>query len=493
MTFNDIISFCNPVAISGPVPEFVGHVVQDSRKVKPGDVFVAVRGTQVDGHEYIEKAIESGARIIIGETKVSVPEGITLVVVANTRKILSQLALAEYKNPQYDLTIIGVTGTNGKTTVSTLIYQVLTTLGYKAALLGTISKQIGNKLEPSKLTTADAIELASDLNQAVLAGAEYLVMEVSSHALDQDRVAAIPFKVAVFTNLTHDHLDYHKTFEAYANAKKKLFDSLAPDSFAIINSDDPKAKYMVSDCQAEVWECGIINPNATTKIIANSTEGLILDIDETIVQSPLAGKFNALNITEAYLSCLALGCSKSNVASALSSAYGAPGRMEKITIDDKKDLPNIFVDYAHTPDALKNVSETLHHLKKKGQKLNILFGCGGNRDQAKRPKMAEIAEMFGDMIAVTSDNPRFEDPEKIIDDIFTGFKHPDLPVRNSNRKEAIFNIIQMAGPDDIVLIAGKGHEDYQEIKGVRHHLDDREIVREALLSRLKKSQTREVN
>ncbi len=366
-------------------------------------------------------------------------------------------------------------------------------MGYETALLGTVSKYIGGQILPSKLTTADAVELASDLNKAVEAGAEYLVMEVSSHALDQDRVAGIPFKVGIFTNLTHDHLDYHKTFEAYAKAKKKLFDGLSPYSIAIVNADDKKAHYVVRDCRAEVWECRIDNQDALTKIISNTTDGLVLEIDETIVQSPLTGHFNAINVTEAYLSCLALGCSQSNVASALASATGAPGRMEKVTIDNQSGLPNVFVDYAHTPDALKNVSETLHQIKEDHQNLHILFGCGGNRDQAKRPKMAEIAEHFGNLIVVTSDNPRFENPENIIDDIFSGFKNPQLHKRISNRKEAIYNIIQNAGTDDIILIAGKGHEDYQEIKGIRHHLDDREVARAALADRLKQSQTREVS
>ncbi len=493
MTFNDIILLCNPHSISGPIPDTIGHIVQDSRKVNPGDVFVAIRGTQSDGHDFIPKAAEAGASVIIAETKVIVPGSVTLLVVPNTRQLLNSLALLEYGNPQNSLTFIGVTGTNGKTTVSTLIYQVLTTLGYKTALLGTVSKHIGDQITPSKLTTADAVELASDLNQAVEAGAEYLVMEVSSHALDQDRVAGIPFKVGIFTNLTHDHLDYHKTFEAYAKAKKKLFDGLSSDSSAIINTDDENAKYMVRDCRADVWECNIDNEDALTNIISNTTDGLVLEIDETIVQSPLTGHFNAINVTEAYLSCLALGCSQSNVASALASAAGAPGRMERVSIDNQPGLPHVFVDYAHTPDALKNVSETLFQLKRDHQKLHILFGCGGNRDQAKRPKMAKIAEHFGNLIMVTSDNPRFEDPEMIIDDIFTGFKNPQQHKRISNRKEAINNIIQNAGTDDIVLIAGKGHENYQEINGIRIHLDDRELARDALTNRLKQSQTREVN
>ena len=486
MTIKELITICKPLKILGSEPESLGSLIQDSRHVSMGDVFIAVRGTQSDGHDYIDMAISKGAAVIITEEEQppSSIKDIYQLVVKNTRSLLSPLALAFNGNPQKDITVVGVTGTNGKTTVSTLTYQILMKIGYKTALLGTVEKRIGNKRLPSKLTTPGALEIAQNLRAMVDAGCTHAIMEVSSHALDQDRASGIPFKVAAFTNLSHDHLDYHKTIKAYAKAKKKLFDQLRPDDYAIINDDDEYGSFMSKDSAASIWKCSFTNnADYPCKIISNTAKHLIIDIEGTRVQSPLTGEFNAYNIAEAYLICLALGCSKSNIVSALSSAQGAPGRLEKITIANDSSLPVIFVDYAHTPDALEKVSDTLAKIKKDDQKLHIIFGCGGNRDVTKRPLMAAIAEKYGDQVIVTSDNPRFEDPEKIIDDAVKGLSKADNAIRESDREKAIQWTIAHADPNDIILIAGKGHEDYQEINGERHHFDDREIAQNALYKR----------
>lgn len=484
MTFEDIIALSNPVDVSGPEPNEIGALVQDSRKVTPGDVFIAISGFKVDGHTFIDDAVRKGASIIICEGPYSTEHDVCIIEVPDTRKLLGPLAQLFAGNPAENLKVIGITGTNGKTTVATLTYQALEKLGAKPSLLGTVAKRIAGEEMESRLTTADPIELANDMEKMVRAGSTHLVMEVSSHALDQDRVNGIPFEVAAFTNLSHDHLDYHETLEAYARSKKKLFDNLEPASYAIINGDDDQAAFIEMDCPAQIWDFSFKKAlDIECQMLSNSTQGLVIRVGQTVIESSLIGAFNAYNITEAFLICHALGYEKDEVAKALTNAPGATGRLERVPGSAEKGNPVVLVDYAHTPDALENVLSTLAELKSQNQKLHVVFGCGGDRDKSKRSKMAEIAEKYADRVTVTSDNPRSEKPEVIIDDIMPGFEHPDRITRIADRDLAINKAIEGADSQTMILIAGKGHETYQEINGERIDFDDREIARNALAQR----------
>lgn len=480
MTFNELISLCQPTDVSGPEPDSIGMLTQDSRKVESGSVFIAVRGYHVDGHSFIEDAIAKGASIVICEEPYDTEEDVCIIRVPDTRSLVGPLAQAFEGNPARRLKVIGITGTNGKTTVATLTYQVLEKLGINPSLLGTVSKWIAGREIESKLTTADPTELAGDMRKMVEAKSTHLVMEVSSHALDQQRVAGIDFDIAAFTNLSHDHLDYHEDLTAYARAKKQLFDGLAPYAWAIINGDDEQAKFMGMDCKArKIYFSFRKALDVECQILDNTIEGLVIRIGKTMIESPLVGNFNAYNLTETFLICRALGYEDKDIANALKSAPGAPGRLERVE-GSGQGKPVVLVDYAHTPDALENVASTLAELKEENQKLHIVFGCGGNRDKAKRPKMARIAEEYGDRITVTSDNPRDEEPDTIIDEIMSGFDNPDKIERTVDRREAINQAIADGDAHTMILIAGKGHETYQEVKGERYDFDDRKIAREAL-------------
>lgn len=458
-------------------------ITDDSRKVKPGDLFVAIRGTVHDGHDHVTQAAQAGAAAVLVERFFD-DIACTQIIVPNTQAVLSKIALAFYGNPQDHLVMIGVTGTNGKTTISTLIYQVLDHLGYTVGLIGTVAKRIGKEVISSNLTTPGAIELAKDLSAMVKAGCSHVAMEVSSHALKQHRVDGIPFQVAVFTNLTHDHLDYHPTFEDYAQSKQLLFNGLSPDAIAIINVDDPNGAFMAMQTQASVWEVSF-KTKSQNYIFKNDSTGLTLYFDGCLINSPLVGNFNAYNVAQAYLACIAVGANPNGVIAALAEQTGANGRLDKITIDTEEELPFVFVDYAHTPDALENVASTLHAIKRPDEELIIVFGCGGNRDAKKRPIMAEIAEKYADRIIITSDNPRFEHPDAILDDIQKGFSKQAVFERISDRPKAIAHAIKSAPSHSMILIAGKGHETYQEIEGVRYPMDDRVLAYNALKQRLK--------
>ena len=484
MTYEHLISLCNPDSVYGPEPNTIGALRQDSRKVEDGDVFIAVQGFNVDGHSYIEDAISRGASAIICEKTVDTEKQSCFIQVGNTRTLVGPLAQAFEGNPADQMSVVGITGTNGKTTVATLVYQILKQLGAQPALLGTVAKRIGDEEIESRLTTSDPIELAADMRKMVAAGSTHLVMEVSSHALDQERVNGIDFEVAAFTNLSHDHLDYHKEFKSYAASKKKLFDGLEPEAHAVINGDDDQASFITMDCKARIIDFSFRQAlKVECQVLSNSIEGLVIRIGKTMIESPLIGLFNAYNITEAFLIGHALGYSRESLKKSLESAHGAPGRLERIEGSGEHGNPIVLVDYAHTPDALENVTGTLAELKKEGQELHLIFGCGGNRDKTKRPRMAQIAERFADRITVTSDNPRDEEPERIIDDIMEGFEYSETIERLSNREKAIAKAIYDGDPDTIILIAGKGHETYQEIKGERYDFDDRKIARESLAHR----------
>lgn len=495
MTYKELLTFCNPVSVRGDSPDNLGALCQDSRQVKPGDIFIAVKGTQTDGHHYISDAVNNGASVLIVDNDVDVSPNTAIVKVDDTRELLSVLALKLAGNPDKKLNIIGITGTNGKTTVATLVWQILRKMGKRAALLGTVSKKINDKEFPSRLTTADPIELAADLKEILKAQCEYLVMEVSSHALHQKRVKGIAFNVAAFTNLSHDHLDYHKSMDEYAAAKKLLFDNLPETSVAIINADDLYGYFMASNSSAKVIDFSFKNNAVISASIDRLTsQETVLDLEGVKVKTPLIGRFNAVNVAEAVLICYALGFDSGTVANQIPFCSGAEGRLEKICAEKNgEDKPLVIVDYAHTPDALKNIASTLSDLKQPGEKLVILFGCGGDRDRGKRPEMARIAAKYGDKIIVTSDNPRSEDPAAIIKDIVAGFSSENMFETVVSRREAIRKAIRESDRQSIVLIAGKGHETYQEINGERTHFDDREEARKALSNQNGPFKNSEVN
>ncbi|MCW9707504.1 UDP-N-acetylmuramoyl-L-alanyl-D-glutamate--2,6-diaminopimelate ligase [Fodinibius salsisoli] len=481
MNLNTLISLCEPLEVTGPEPDALGALQQDSRNITAGDVFIAIRGYQVDGHDFIQAAIDNGAVVVIcEEPPMNYSQDVCMIVVEDSRSLLGPLAQAFEGHPAEGMSIIGITGTNGKTTVATLTYQLLQKLGANPALLGTVAKCIGGEVYESKLTTADPIELAADMRKMVEAGTSHLVMEVSSHALDQQRVNGVQFNIAAFTNLSHDHLDYHETLADYAKAKQALFLSLGEDDTAVINADDEQALLMAEDCKANIINFSFAQASdVECQVLANTTEGLTIRIGQSLVESPLMGLFNAYNITEAFLIGQALGFDTDEIVTAFKNIPGAPGRLQSIE-DPDSDKPIVIVDYAHTPDALRNVLQTLAELKTNQQALHVVFGCGGNRDKSKRPKMAATAETYADIITVTSDNPRDEDPDAIIDDIMAGFNNPTNISRITDRRQAITQAIKEGDANTMVLVAGKGHETYQEIQGKRYQFDDRQVAREAL-------------
>lgn len=494
MTLKALITYCMPVKSFGPRPEALGALVQDSRKVAKGAVFIAVKGLTVDGHDFIEEAIAQGAGVIICEEYQSTDQPEAYIIqVKDTRALIGPLAQAFEDDPAQQLKLIGITGTNGKTTVATLTYQVLQQLGTSVSLLGTVAKRINEEMQDSRLTTSNPIELAEDMRRMVDAGSTHLVMEVSSHALAQQRVKGLSFEIGAFTNLSHDHLDYHATVEAYAHAKKRLFDGLSNQSTAIINADDEQSAYMAADCQADIILFGFKKvAQVSCSIDKNSSTGLALRVDGTVIETPMIGRFNGYNVAQTFLICRTLGHAPEQVAEALADASGAAGRLERIQSSEPQKQPLVLVDYAHTPGALENVLSTLAKLKREGQKLHVIFGCGGDRDKTKRPKMAAAAEKLADLITITSDNPRTEDPDAIIEDAMIGFKAPDKVSRITNRRQAIEQVIAQADAQTIILIAGKGHETYQEVDGTRHPFDDRKIARAALTVRTSNSTKPEV-
>jgi UDP-N-acetylmuramoyl-L-alanyl-D-glutamate--2,6-diaminopimelate ligase len=454
----------------------------DSRKIKRGDLFIAVRGTQTDGHEYISKALNAGARIIVCEEMPGLQaEGVTYVQVKNSSMALGIMAANYYDNPSEDLVLVGVTGTNGKTTIATLLHQVFTKLGYGCGLLSTIRNLILSEEIPATHTTPDPLQLNALLRQLVEQGGDYCFMEVSSHAIAQNRIAGLQFAGGIFTNLTHDHLDYHKTFHDYLLAKKKFFDGLPAQAFALTNKDDKNGQVMVQNTKARVRSYALKSPaDFKCRILENLMEGLQLSINDFETFCRLTGEFNAYNITAVYGASVLLDQLPEDILTCLSSIPPVEGRFE--TIHSENNVTGI-IDYAHTPDALKNVLNTIGELRTRNEKLITVVGAGGDRDRSKRPLMAGICAEKSDLVILTSDNPRSEDPETIIEEMKQGISADRLRkvMTIVNRKEAIRTACHLAQAGDIILVAGKGHEKYQEIKGVKYPFDDKKILEEMLL------------
>lgn len=458
-----------------------GKIAFDSRKVEKGDLFVAVKGTVSDGHDFIEAAIEKGARFIVcEELPQKLPSKVTFVKVSNSAKALGIIASNYYGNPSKSLRVIGITGTNGKTTIASLLYEVTLSLGYVAGLLSTIKVVFGQEIRPATHTTPDPVQLQSTLYDMLDKGVEYVYMEVSSHAIHQDRIAGIEFSGGVFTNLSHDHLDYHGDFRNYLNAKKKFFDELSPKAFALVNYDDRNGQVMIQNTRARKFGYSLtMMTDYKAKVVESHLEGNLLSVNGQDLWTRLPGKFNAYNCLAVYASGELLGFQNDELLMTISNMHPVEGRFEIIT--STKGITAI-VDYAHTPDALKNVLETISQLRKDKKSLITITGAGGDRDKTKRPVMAQIAAHFSDKVILTSDNPRSEDPQAIIEDMKKGLDPVQVKkvVTITSRDEAIRTACSFAGEDDIILVAGKGHETYQEINGVRHHFDDREKLREYL-------------
>ena len=468
------------VFIHGDAETDITGVNIDSRRIEKGHLFVAIKGTQTDGHQYIPKAIELGASAILCEDlPETLQEGVTYLQVSSTEAAIGKVATQFYGNPSEKLKLVGVTGTNGKTTIATLLYHMFRKFGHKCGLLSTVCNYIEDKPIPADHTTPDPIELNKLLARMVEAGCEYAFMECSSHAIQQQRIGGLKFAGGIFTNLTRDHLDYHKTFENYRNAKKMFFDGLGKDAFAITNVDDKNGLYMVQNCRAQVKTYSIRSmADFKARIIECHFEGMYLNIDGHEVGVQFIGKFNVSNLLAVYGAAIMLGKKAEDILVILSTLKSVSGRLEPIR---SADGVTAIVDYAHTPDALANVLNAIHEvLDGKGGQLITVCGAGGNRDKGKRPLMAQEAVRQSDKVIITSDNPRFEEPQDIINDMLNGLdaKQAKKVLSIVDRREAIRTAVMMAQKGDIILIAGKGHEDYQEIKGVKHHFDDKEVVRE---------------
>ena len=456
----------------------IHQVTFDSRKVNGSDLFVAVRGTRVDGHQFIDKAIKKGAIVIVAEVlPQSLQQDVTYLQVEDTSGSLGLLASQFYDQPSKKLQLVGVTGTNGKTTTVTLLFELFSKLGYKCGLLSTISNRIGTEYLPATHTTPDAIALNKTLANMVNAGCDYAFMEVSSHAIHQKRIAGVVFAGGIFTNLTHDHLDYHGTFKNYLNAKKAFFDDLPEKAFALTNLDDKNGTVMVQNTKAQVKYYSLRGlTDFKGKLIDNNLNGLQLDFNGTVFYSRLIGDFNAYNLLAVYGVAILLEQDKHEVIVALSSLKTAEGRFDYVQIEGST-ITGI-VDYAHTPDALLNVLKTINQAKSQSAAVYTVVGCGGDRDREKRPKMARVAAELSHKAILTSDNPRSENPDEIIKDMLTGI---DDSLRQkvftlTDRAEAINLACQLAQFGDIILVAGKGHEKYQEIKGEKNSFDDKEVL-----------------
>ena len=479
MKLNELLKHVEVLNILGDAEAEITGVNIDSRRIEKGHLFIAIPGTVTDGHKFIPKAIELGAAAVLCE---KMPEeqasGVTYIQVASTEDAVGKVATLFYGDPSRKLKLVGVTGTNGKTTIATLLYNMFRKFGHKCGLLSTVCNYIEDEAIPADHTTPDPIELNRLLAQMVAAGCEYAFMECSSHAIAQKRIGGLKFAGGLFTNLTRDHLDYHKTFENYRDAKKAFFDGLDKDAFAITNADDKNGMVMVQNCKAQIKTYSTRTmADFKAKIIECHFEGMYLDINGKEVGVQFIGKFNVSNLLAVYGAAVMLGKKPEDILLILSTLKSVNGRLEPIHSPEGY---TAIVDYAHTPDALENVLNAIHEVLNGKGKVITVCGAGGNRDKGKRPIMAQEAVKQSDKVIITSDNPRFEEPQDIINDMLAGLDQKQMKKVLSivDRPEAIRTACMLAEKGDVILIAGKGHEDYQEIKGVKHHFDDKEVVKE---------------
>ena len=478
---NDILRQCKVIEVVGNDDKLVAGLTFDSRKCSDDVAFFALKGTQVDGHDFINKAVEQNCKVVVCERlPENVSDDVTYYVVENSAVALGYAASEFYGRPSEKLRLVGVTGTNGKTTIATLLYRLFFNAGYPCGLLSTIENRINNTVVPSTHTTGDQLQINEMLSRMVEAGCEYAFMEVSSHAIDQDRIAGLRFEGGIFTNLTHDHLDYHKTVAAYRDAKKKFFDNLPASAFALTNLDDRNGMVMLQNTKASKKTYSLRTDADFKGVVMESYfDGMELKINRNNISTFLVGKFNVSNLLAIYGTASLLGMGDDDLLKEISKLQSAPGRFQMLHSDSG--VVGI-VDYAHTPDALKNVLDTINEIRTHNETLITVAGAGGNRDAAKRPEMAAAAVMRSDRLIITSDNPRFEEPEEIIKQMREGVggEYYNKVLCISDRREAIRTAVALAKKGDIILVAGKGHENYQEIKGVRHHFDDVEELSKAL-------------
>lgn len=478
MVFSELIRDVQALRIIGGTDQDIKALVFDSRQAVPGVCFVATRGTAVDGHRFVPDVIRAGASaVVVEELPAELCAGVTYVLVGDSREALGRMASNWFGRPSERMQVVAVTGTNGKTSIATLLYQMFRKLGHRVGLLSTVVNYVDCEAVEATHTTPDPMEMNALMRRMADAGCDYLFMEASSHAIDQRRIAGIRLAGAIFTNLTRDHMDYHKTVENYLRAKKRLFDDLGREAFAVTNLDDRNGEVMLQNCRARHVSYALKCPaDHKGMILEESFDGMLMQVDGVEAFMPFVGRFNAQNVMAVYAAARELGVSRDEALRLLSSLSAAPGRFE--TFRSASGVTAI-VDYAHTPDALENVIRTVNEIKR--GRLITVCGCGGNRDRGKRPMMARAAAAGSELVVLTSDNPRDEDPAAIIDEMLTGVEPADMDrvFRQDDRREAIrMALTVLARPDDVVLIAGKGHEDYQIIKGVKHHFDDREIVRQ---------------
>ena len=479
MKLEEILGGINVAEIKGNISKEISGLEIDSRKIESGHMFVAVKGTQTDGHAYIGKAIEKGASVIVCETYPdNLNSDITYIKVNNTEEVVGKLATAFYGHPTSKLKLVGVTGTNGKTTIATLLYNMFRLFGYKVGLISTVCNYIDDEAIPTEHTTPDPITLNKLLGRMADEGCKYVFMEVSSHSVVQKRIGGLEYSGGIFTNLTRDHLDYHKSFDNYLKAKKTFFDNLPKSAFALTNIDDKNGLIMTQNTKAKVYTYSLRSIcDFKGKVLEDGFEGMLMDINQIEVNVQFVGRFNASNLLAVYGTACILGKKPEDVLLKLSILRPVSGRFE--TLRSNRGYSAI-VDYAHTPDALANVFKTINDvLDGRGQIISVI-GAGGNRDKGKRPIMAQEAVKQSDKVIITSDNPRFEEPQDIINDMLAGLTQEDKRkvVCITDRKEAIRTACMLAQPNDVVLVAGKGHENYQDIKGVKHHFDDKEVIRE---------------